>query len=115
MDDETTLIVFGDHGMTEDGNHGGGTELELRTVFFAYQKEPFPFSHLYALYKHHFSRVDYLMKLSDIAAIVSNILNLPIPFSNLGVLHPALVQTNNVYQLKTLYEQNLNQVYDYLN
>ncbi len=36
MDDQTTLIVFGDHGMTEDGNHGGGTELELRTVFFAY-------------------------------------------------------------------------------
>ena len=25
MDDETTLLVFGDHGMTDDGNHGGGT------------------------------------------------------------------------------------------
>ena len=36
MDDRTMLIVFGDHGMTEDGNHGGGSELELRTVFFAY-------------------------------------------------------------------------------
>lgn len=36
MDDSTTLIVFGDHGMTEDGNHGGGSELELRTVMFAY-------------------------------------------------------------------------------
>jgi len=23
MDDSTTLIVYGDHGMTEDGNHGG--------------------------------------------------------------------------------------------
>ena len=36
MDDKTTLIVFGDHGMTDDGNHGGGSLLELRTVFFAY-------------------------------------------------------------------------------
>jgi len=36
MDEKTTLIVFGDHGMTEDGNHGGGSELELRTVLFAY-------------------------------------------------------------------------------
>lgn len=36
MDDKTTLIVFGDHGMTEDGNHGGGDILELSTVFFAY-------------------------------------------------------------------------------
>lgn len=23
MDDKTTLLIFGDHGMTEDGNHGG--------------------------------------------------------------------------------------------
>ncbi len=25
MDTDTTLLVFGDHGMTDDGNHGGGT------------------------------------------------------------------------------------------
>jgi hypothetical protein len=24
MDSDTTLLVFGDHGMTQDGNHGGG-------------------------------------------------------------------------------------------
>jgi len=48
MDDRTTLMVFGDHGMTEDGNHGGGSELELRTVFFAYQKQKLPFYDIYA-------------------------------------------------------------------
>ena len=36
MDDETTLVIFGDHGMTEDGNHGGDTLLEMRTGVFAY-------------------------------------------------------------------------------
>lgn len=41
MDDNTTLVVFGDHGMTYTGSHGGGTELEMRTTFFAYQKTPF--------------------------------------------------------------------------
>ncbi len=25
MDSNTVLIVFGDHGMTNEGNHGGGT------------------------------------------------------------------------------------------
>ena len=47
IDDHTTLIVFGDHGMTVDGNHGGGSELELRTVLFAYQKQKFPMSTIY--------------------------------------------------------------------
>jgi phosphatidylinositol glycan class O len=36
MDDKTTLLIFGDHGMTEDGNHGGDSLLELSTVIFAY-------------------------------------------------------------------------------
>ena len=36
MDDKTTLMIFGDHGMTEEGNHGGNTVVELSTVFFAY-------------------------------------------------------------------------------
>ena len=36
MDDQTTLVVFGDHGMTDSGNHGGGSENEMRSVLFAY-------------------------------------------------------------------------------
>lgn len=47
MDNETTLIVFGDHGMTDSGNHGGGSLMEMRTVLFAYQKTPFPMTSLY--------------------------------------------------------------------
>lgn len=38
MDHSTTLLVFGDHGMTDDGNHGGGSNNELRSVLFAYSK-----------------------------------------------------------------------------
>jgi phosphatidylinositol glycan class O len=26
MDDNTTLVVFGDHGMIDEGNHGGASE-----------------------------------------------------------------------------------------
>lgn len=36
IDDKTTLLVFGDHGMTKDGNHGGDTAFEISTVLFAY-------------------------------------------------------------------------------
>lgn len=43
MDDDTILIAFGDHGMTNDGTHGGDTENEIRTAIFAYHKSGFPF------------------------------------------------------------------------
>lgn len=44
MDDDTTLVVFGDHGMTVEGSHGGNSDLEMRTAVFSYQKKPFPFA-----------------------------------------------------------------------
>ena len=42
MDEDTVLLLYGDHGMTTDGNHGGDSENEVRTVFFAYTKSGFP-------------------------------------------------------------------------
>ena len=41
MDNETVLLVFGDHGMTDDGNHGGASDNELRSVLFSYTKQSF--------------------------------------------------------------------------
>ena len=42
MDNNTILMLYGDHGMTVEGNHGGDSENEIRTVFFAYSKSGFP-------------------------------------------------------------------------
>jgi phosphatidylinositol glycan class O len=42
LDNDTVLMVYGDHGMTDDGNHGGGTPNEMKTVLFAYTKGGFP-------------------------------------------------------------------------
>jgi phosphatidylinositol glycan class O len=41
LDDESTrschaAFIFGDHGMTEGGNHGGGTEDEINAALFAH-------------------------------------------------------------------------------
>lgn len=35
------LLVFGDHGMTDEGNHGGASLNELRSVLFSYTKQGF--------------------------------------------------------------------------
>lgn len=38
MDNETVLIVIGDHGMTLSGDHGGDTSDEVEALFFMYSK-----------------------------------------------------------------------------
>jgi phosphatidylinositol glycan class O len=80
--------VFGDHGMTESGNHGGGSENEMRTVLFAYQKTPFPMAQYYDQYRESFTEIDKTLKQVDLTAILSVLLNTAFPFSNMGVFHP---------------------------
>lgn len=38
MSNDTILIVIGDHGMTEDGNHGGDSDEETGTIIFGITK-----------------------------------------------------------------------------
>merc|ERR1711998_154438 len=39
-DEDTLLAVFGDHGMTAHGDHGGSTELEVASSLFLYSGGP---------------------------------------------------------------------------
>ena len=36
--DDTMFIITGDHGMREDGNHGGNSAVERESLMFAYYK-----------------------------------------------------------------------------
>lgn len=39
IDERTLLVVIGDHGMTETGDHGGDSRLELESALFFYSKK----------------------------------------------------------------------------
>ena len=110
MDDKTTLIAIGDHGMTDDGNHGGQLELEMRTVFFSYQKTPMPLYNTYKKHKEAFADLDRTVKITDLASILSVLLDIPFPFSNLGVVHPVFVPTNTVKEAHSKMLENLEQI-----
>lgn len=36
LENDTLLVVIGDHGMTKNGDHGGDSELEISTALFLY-------------------------------------------------------------------------------
>ena len=39
--EETVVFVFGDHGMTVSGDHGGETEMETTAGLLVYTPQPF--------------------------------------------------------------------------
>lgn len=39
LDDQTILLVVGDHGMKDDGNHGGSTDAETNTALLVFSKQ----------------------------------------------------------------------------
>ena len=40
MDEDTVVFVFGDHGMTTSGDHGGETELETTAALIVFTPSP---------------------------------------------------------------------------
>lgn len=40
VDEESIVFVFGDHGMTVSGDHGGETELETTAALIIYTPKP---------------------------------------------------------------------------
>jgi len=52
--------------------------------------------------EQEFSNMDRTIKIGDLAAIVSQLLDIPIPFVNLGVIHPIFSPSSD---LKTVHKQ----------
>lgn len=84
VDENTLLVVMGDHGMDSKGDHGGESDDELRAALWMYSK------------REIFGRIDPMNVLPpktaeeraipqiDLVPTFSLLLGLPIPFNNLG-------------------------------
>jgi len=42
LPEDALFLLFGDHGMTDDGNHGGASAEETDSGLFVYSRRPFP-------------------------------------------------------------------------
>lgn len=85
MDDDTLLIVIGDHGMTETGDHGGDSKPELESALFLYSKKSIFIEDIYikSRVKDQSFRIVEQINLTPTLALL---LGIPIPFSNLGIV-----------------------------
>ena len=91
--ESTLLVLCGDHGMNEAGNHGGSSSGEVTTaltfispkfeVAFEGLDSPMPPTTDYSFY----TKVEQ----SDIAPTLASLLGFPIPLNSLGVIIPKLL------------------------
>ncbi|WZN59363.1 GPI ethanolamine phosphate transferase [Chloropicon roscoffensis] len=78
------LLVFGDHGQTRSGEHGGSTREEVSTVLLAYDIDRRRAEGNVGGTDEVDGACPAAMSQLDFAATVSEMLGLPIPFSNVG-------------------------------
>ncbi|CAG9538977.1 unnamed protein product [Cercopithifilaria johnstoni] len=96
IDNDTLLLVMGDHGMTENGDHGGDELLEIDAALFMFAKK-----------KLIFTEPPESVSQVDIVPTISLLLDSPIPYSNIGILidctilpeHRALAISSNAEQM----------------
>ena len=123
LDDQTLLVVMGDHGMNKKGDHGGDGDHETSAATWIYSKST------------PLSSVDFTpppplaptttfpgapvahrsIQQIDIVPTLSLLLGLPIPFNNLGTVIPELFgRGNDMALLAEASRLNANQVRAYL-
>lgn len=76
MDNDTVLVVLGDHGMTNTGDHGGESEAEVTAALFVYSP--------LGLLPQSWSPKGGTVRQVDLVPTLAMTLGIPIPFSNLG-------------------------------
>jgi len=96
LDNDTLLVVLGDHGMDRKGDHGGDGDLEVSAGLWIYSKGPAlssrnpPMSDLpHKTFPGEPSPHRSVQQI-DLVPTLSLLLGLPIPFNNLGTIIPEL-------------------------
>ncbi|KAJ7783471.1 hypothetical protein DFH07DRAFT_900497 [Mycena maculata] len=98
LDDDTLLVVLGDHGMDRSGDHGGDGTLETSSALWIYSKGAELAADTSAIPSGLLQYTTFpkaptshrSIQQVDIVPTLSLLLGLPIPFNNLGSIIPEL-------------------------
>ena len=84
IDDQTLLVVMGDHGMDAKGDHGGESDDEVQAALWMYSKKNV-FGRLQPAHKEPPATAkDRPVRQIDLVPTLSLLLGMPVPFNNLG-------------------------------
>ncbi|PQK09257.1 hypothetical protein BB8028_0001g13270 [Beauveria bassiana] len=84
IDDDTLLIVMGDHGMDSKGDHGGESDDEVEAALWMYAKRPiFGRTHPEHAIPPPNAKIRPVNQI-DFVPTLALLLGIPIPFNNLG-------------------------------
>lgn len=84
IDDDTLLVVMGDHGMDSKGDHGGESDDEVEAALWMYSKRPL-FGRLSPAHNTPPTNAkERPVRQIDLVPTLSLLLGIPIPFNNLG-------------------------------
>ncbi|KAL9650961.1 hypothetical protein ABK040_015064 [Willaertia magna] len=104
----TIFLIFGDHGMNDNGEHGGGSDLEVNSLLFIYSTNLELLQNVDNTLQKSLHEVSQI----DIVPTLSILLNIEIPKNNLGKIIPNMLTTEISLQ-KSIF-LNAKQIYNYI-
>lgn len=126
LEEDTLLVVLGDHGMNKKGDHGGDGDLETSSAMWIYSKgTPLLSQHSFPIPSALQSMIVFpdasvphrSIQQIDLVPTISLLLGLPIPFNNLGTVIPELFSrslSRKEFALDRAMQLNANQIKAYL-
>jgi phosphatidylinositol glycan class O len=109
-------LIFGDHGMTEDGNHGGGTDNEINAALFVHFSPAcgdMPLNLAPQMGSKYIQDAFQSIHQIDLVPTISILLGLPIPYANLGGIAPTLLGYEGIMETTAALALNAAQVWRY--
>lgn len=109
-------LIFGDHGMTEDGNHGGGTEFEINAALFVHfspECGEMPLDLAPQMGTKYIQDAFQSIHQIDLVPTISVLLGLPIPYGNLGGITPSLLGFKDIKETAAALALNSAQLWRY--